>query len=395
MPTRLLIPSTALLWGLQFAFLNPALALLLTTLFDASTAEVGWSLALYNASALVATTVISARADRTGQYLKPMLVSATLTILLSALLAITTSLPLAVAALIVLGGPAGVGSTLLFAHLRHAGATQGQIINTRALFSVAWVAGPPIATFIIGKLGEHAVLAAIALIAALSIGATALLQARSSGTAPDEESAEAAGPEEPVVRGLTGVGVVVAAFVLLQAANASATSFMTVYVVQSLGLDVMWAGVALGVAAGLEIPALLIMARLSNRFSAQALLVSSCLIGVVYYAALFAVQSPAALIGIQVLNAWSFAAIAGTGLTLFQQIIARPGLATSLYMNARRIGAILSGPVIALGSATVLGQAGIFLVCAALTLAGTVGIAVAHRRRSVDLASAATDRSRA
>lgn len=64
-------------------------------------------------------------------------------------------------------------------------------------------------------------------------------------------------------------------------------------------------------------------------------------------------------------------------------------------MNARRIGAILSGPVIALGSATVLGQAGIFLVCAALTLAGTVGIAVAHRRRSVDLASAATDRSRA
>lgn len=301
MSTRLLIPSTALLWGLQFAFLNPALALLLTTLFNASTAEVGWSLALYNASALVATTVIPARADRTGQYLKPMLVSATLTILLSALLAITTSLPLAVAALIVLGGPAGVGSTLLFAHLRHAGATPGQVINTRALFSVAWVAGPPIATFIIGTLGEHA--------------------------------------------------------------------------------------------AGLEIPALLIMARLANRFSAQALLVSSCLIGVVYYAALFAVQSPAALIGIQVLNAWSFAAIAGTGLTMFQQIIARPGLATSLYMNARRIGAILSGPVIALGSATVLGQAGIFLVCAVLTLAGTVGIAVAHRRPSMDRPAPATDRS--
>lgn len=393
MPTRLLIPSTALLWGLQFAFLNPALALLLTTLFNASTAEVGWSLALYNASALVATTVIPARADRTGQYLKPMLVSATLTILLSALLAITTSLPLAVAALIVLGGPAGVGSTLLFAHLRHAGATQGQIINTRALFSVAWVAGPPIATFIIGTLGEHAVLAAIALIAALSIGATALLQARSSGAPPEDESAETPGPEEPAVRGRTGVSVVVAAFVLLQAANASATSFLTVYVVQSLGLDVMWAGVALGVAAGLEIPALLIMARLANRFSAQALLVSSCLIGVVYYAALFAVQSPAALIGIQVLNAWSFAAIAGTGLTLFQQIIARPGLATSLYMNARRIGAILSGPVIALGSATVLGQAGIFLVCAVLTLAGTVGIAVAHRRPSMDRPAPATDRS--
>ena len=31
---RLLIPSAALLWNLQFAFLNPALALLLVTLFE-------------------------------------------------------------------------------------------------------------------------------------------------------------------------------------------------------------------------------------------------------------------------------------------------------------------------------------------------------------------------
>jgi hypothetical protein len=39
---RLLIPSAALLWGLQFAFLNPALALLLVALFDASAREVGF-----------------------------------------------------------------------------------------------------------------------------------------------------------------------------------------------------------------------------------------------------------------------------------------------------------------------------------------------------------------
>jgi hypothetical protein len=31
----LLIPSSAMLWGLQFAFLNPALALLLVSLFNA------------------------------------------------------------------------------------------------------------------------------------------------------------------------------------------------------------------------------------------------------------------------------------------------------------------------------------------------------------------------
>ena len=41
---RLLVPSAALLWGLQIAFLSPALALILVTLYDASTTQVGWIL---------------------------------------------------------------------------------------------------------------------------------------------------------------------------------------------------------------------------------------------------------------------------------------------------------------------------------------------------------------
>src|SRR5699024_94239 len=114
-------------------------------------------------------------------------------------------------------------------------ATSGQIINTRAIFSVAWVAGPPIATFIIGAFGERAVLGTIAMIALLSIGAATTLQSRAPAEpAPSRESPT---PEAGPVPGLLGVTVVVAAFVLLQAANATATSFMTVYVTQSLALD--------------------------------------------------------------------------------------------------------------------------------------------------------------
>src|SRR5699024_6752720 len=142
MPQRLLIPSTAQLWGLQFAFLNPALALLLTTHYTASTTDAGCALAPYNASALIATTTLPARAARPGPDLRPLIVGAVLPLVLAAVLALVTSLPLAMAALVVLGGPAGVGSTLLFAHLRQAGATSGQISHPRAISSVAWVAGP-------------------------------------------------------------------------------------------------------------------------------------------------------------------------------------------------------------------------------------------------------------
>ncbi|HWH99161.1 MAG TPA: hypothetical protein VNT27_02430, partial [Propionibacteriaceae bacterium] len=73
------------------------------------------------------------------------------------------------------------------------------------------------------------------------------------------------------------------------------------------------------------------------------------------------------------------AAVAGVGLTLFQQIIPRPGLASGLYVNTRRLGAIVSGPVIAFGSMTSLGYGGIFAVCAALTVLSLIVVRVARQ----------------
>lgn len=63
---------------------------------------------------------------------------------------------------------------------------------------------------------------------------------------------------------------------------------MAVYVTGTLGLDVMWSGVALAVAAGLEIPALLAIGRLSRRTPDLALIASGCVAGIAYYAAMAA-----------------------------------------------------------------------------------------------------------
>src|SRR6476659_8076770 len=69
---RVLVPTSALMWGLQMAFLSPALALILVNLYGATTAEVGWVLSIYNASGFVASLVLPAYADRKGEYLGPM-----------------------------------------------------------------------------------------------------------------------------------------------------------------------------------------------------------------------------------------------------------------------------------------------------------------------------------
>lgn len=380
---RLLVPSSALLWGLQLAFLSPALALILVNLYGATTAEVGWVLGIYNASGFVASLLLPAYADKRRDYLGPMLVCGVLTLLLALVLALATTLPIATVALVVIGGPAGVGSSMLYAHLRHSGARPSDIVNTRAIVSVAWVAGPPLATLIIGWLGNRAILLAIAAVAVLNVATTAIMishrRAAARAAAADGSSlAGSALPAEESPVGRLGAVLVTAAFVLFQATNATAMTIMTLYVTQTLRLDVLWAGVALGVAAAIEVPALWFIGRLGNRFSQLGLIATGCVAGIAYYVGLAFVSEPILLIVLQLLNAWCFAAIAGVGLTLFQQMISRPGLATGLYMNTRRIGAIVSGPLIAFGSLTALGQRGIFLACAAVTLVGLAILAVAR-----------------
>ena len=224
-------------------------------------------------------------------------------------------------------------------------------------------------------------LLAIAAVAILNVATTAALLAERprAGTNTEEQTkpAETVPDNRPMSR--VDVGVIVIAFIALQAANSSAVSIMTLFVTETLGLDVIWAGIALGVAAGVEIPALLVLGRLSYRFSSLALIASGCVVGIAYYTAMVFVSGPVLLIGLQVLDAWFFAVVAGVGLTLFQHMIPRPGLASGLFVNTRRLGAIVSGVIISIASMTPLGYGGIFAACAALTLVALVAIGVAAR----------------
>jgi MFS transporter, SET family, sugar efflux transporter len=250
--------------------------------------------------------------------------------------------------------------------------------------SVAWVAGPPLATVIIGWLGNRAILIAIAAVAALNIATTAAMlsqRARAVAHAEQAHTATAANGDRPMSR--LGIAVIVTAFIALQATNSAVVLIMSLFVTETLGLNVIWAGVALGVAAGLEIPALLLIGRLSQRFSSLGLIASGCLAGIAYYAAMAFVSGPVLLIGLQLLNAWFFAAVAGIGLTLFQQVIPRPGLASGLYVNTRRLGAIVSGPLISFGSLTALGYGGVFAASAVLTVLALGAIGVVARMTRV------------
>ena len=376
--SRLLVPSAALLWGLHSSLLSPALALILSTLYDASTADIGWSLAIYNAGGFIASIVLPAWADRRRTYLPMLMAAAVLTIALAAALAAVSTLPLATVALVVLGGPAGLGTTMLFAHLRDVGAATSTIVDTRAIISAAWMGGPPLATAIIGWAGARGILLALVVIAVVNIVMTAvMMRQHRSGAAEAPEPARSPHALPPGSR--TATVVIIGAFVLFQATNATAMTFMALYVTETVGLGVMWAGIVLGVAAALEVPALMIIGRLGDRISHLTLVAVGAVLSAVYYAGLMLVTEPVLLLVLQIPNALGFAAISGIGLTLFQDLIPGAGMSTGLFMNARRVGAILSGPIIAAGALPLLGQRGIFAICAVLTVIGLGMIPLAKR----------------
>jgi SET family sugar efflux transporter-like MFS transporter len=385
---RVLIPTAALVGGLQLALLNPVIALLLSALYGATPGQVGLVLAIMNASGFVAAIVLPAWADRRREYLVPMFVCGVLTLATAVLLAVVTSLTAAAVVLVVLAGPAGVWSGLLFAHQRHRGDSSEQVIRTRAMFSVAWVAGPPLATGAMTGFGDHSVLLLIAVVAAASLGLNLLLQRqqRADRTRGKERSAadaeDAGGPDGGSGAGTPSGSVlsvskvelvaVVVAITGLQAANAGAVTTTPLLVTDRLELPTVWAGIALGLCAALEIPALLGVGRLTRYLNSTTLLVAGAFIGVLYYGLVPLASSPVLLLALQIPNALTIATLSGVGLTWFQEAIDLPGAASGIYLNARRVGSILIGPVLATAALSPLGYAIPFWVFAALSLAAAL-----------------------
>jgi SET family sugar efflux transporter-like MFS transporter len=143
----------------------------------------------------------------------------------------------------------------------------------------------------------------------------------------------------------------VGAFTLLQATNIATVTIATLFVSHELRAPILWAGVVLGTAALLEIPALLLIGRLQEDRPVRRLLAAGGACGLLYYALAALVHEPWQLLALQPLNAWFFATVAGLGLTVFQDLFPSPGLASGLFTNTRRLGAVLAGLLIAaLGS---------------------------------------------
>ncbi|NIG87446.1 MFS transporter [Serratia symbiotica] len=113
---------------------------------------------------------------------------------------------------------------------------------------------------------------------------------------------------------------------------------MPLYITADLGLPENLAGVLMGTAAGLEIPAILLAGYCVRYFGKRNMMLFAVLAGVLFYAGLVVFNGRSALMALQLLNAIF------TGTLYFQDLmLGRPGAATTLFTNSISTGVILAG----------------------------------------------------
>lgn len=234
----------------------------------------------------------------------------------------------------------------------------------RAQISVAWVVGPPMAFMLALNYGFTAMYSIAAGIFVISLVLVALWL-------PSVKRIEQ--PADIAVTEVSGWGnknvrMLFIASTMMWTCNTMYIIDMPLWISSELGLPDSLAGVLMGTAAGLEIPAMILAGYYVKRFGKRKMMVSAVAAGVVFYVGLIVFHSREALLGLQIFNAIFIGIIAGIGMLWFQDLMpGRAGSATTLFTNSISTGVILAG-LIQGALAQSFGHAKVYWVIAVLSL---------------------------
>jgi SET family sugar efflux transporter-like MFS transporter len=210
----------------------------------------------------------------------------------------------------------------------------------RAQLSLAWVIGPPLAFMLALNYGFTAMFSIAAAIFAISLALIAL-------TLPSVARVEQ--PADTVQIPISGwkdrnVRMLFIASTLMWTCNTMYIIDMPLWISSDLGLQDSLAGILMGTAAGLEIPAMILAGYYVKRFGKRRMMVTAVAAGVLFYIGLIFFHSHTSLLVLQLFNAVFIGIVAGIGMLWFQDLMpGRAGAATTLFTNSISTGVILAG----------------------------------------------------
>ncbi|NIF33196.1 MFS transporter [Enterobacter sp. Cy-643] len=210
----------------------------------------------------------------------------------------------------------------------------------RAQLSLAWVIGPPLSFMLALKYGFTTMFLIAAGIFVISLALIIF-------ALPSVPRAEQ--PAEVAITQVSGwkdsnVRMLFIASMLMWTCNTMYIIDMPLWISQDLGLPDELAGLLMGTAAGIEIPAMILAGYYVKRFGKRNMMVAAVAAGILFYVGLILFHSKTALVALQLFNAVFIGIIAGIGMLWFQDLMpGRPGSATTLFTNSISTGVILAG----------------------------------------------------
>ena len=244
----------------------------------------------------------------------------------------------------------------------------------RAQLSLAWVIGPPLAFMLALNYGFTTMFTIAAGIFIISLALIALIL---PSVARVEQPADVAvtqigGWRDGNVRKLF------IASTLMWTCNTMYIIDMPLWISGDLGLPDRLAGILMGTAAGLEIPAMILAGYYVKRIGKRRMMTLAVAAGVLFYIGLLFFHSEHALLLLQLFNAVFIGIVAGIGMLWFQDLMpGRAGSATTLFTNSISTGVILAG-VIQGALAQSYGHGAVYWVIAGMSLL-TLGLTMRVR----------------
>ncbi|CAI0783129.1 Sugar efflux transporter A [Serratia entomophila] len=342
----------AFLSGIAGALLAPTLSLFLTTEVKVRPLWVGLFYTANAVAGIVVSFLLAKRSDTRGDRRMLILLCCLMAVGNCLLFAFNRDYLTLITAGVLMSAVANTAMPQIFALAREYADSEAREVVMfssvmRAQLSLAWVVGPPLSFALALSYGFTVMF----LIAAATFAACTLLVWFALPSVPRAEEAGDSlqgGASAPIAPASAwrnrDVRLLFVASMLMWTCNTMYIIDMPLYITADLGLPEKLAGLLMGTAAGLEIPAMLLAGYYVKRFGKRNMMLFAVLAGVLFYGGLVVFTGKTALIALQLLNAIFIGIVAGIGMLYFQDLMpGRPGAATTLFTNSISTGVILAG----------------------------------------------------
>ena len=210
----------------------------------------------------------------------------------------------------------------------------------RAQLSLAWVIGPPLSFALAVKYGftpMYIIAAAMYSIALLIVFWFFPLTRHKTLTAVQKIQSEPIFTNKNVI-------MLFLASIFMGTANMMYLIDMPLYVKQILPASPSLAGQLMGLAAAIEIPAMLIASMLVPRFGNKNLICFAVICGILFFTGMVFIQNTKLFFALQLLNGLFIGIVASIGMLYFQDLLpGRTGIASTLFNNCISCSIILAG----------------------------------------------------